>query len=162
MTFNKNTLQDLVISHLGAELQRAEQAAVTAHETATHEENKAENKYDTLGLEAAYLATGQARRVAEIRQNILTWRQLKPRDFSDARGVELGSIVCLANVDDVQTLLFIGPDGASMKLHHEGHSVQVISANAPLAKATLGKLPGTEISINLGGKLQQFELLWVQ
>jgi len=38
-----------------------------AHETATHEENIAENKYVTLGLEAAYLATGQARRAEAIR-----------------------------------------------------------------------------------------------
>ena len=28
----------------------------------------AENKYDTLGLEAAYLSTGQARRAEAIRQ----------------------------------------------------------------------------------------------
>ena len=32
------------------------------------EENVAENKYDTLGLEAAYLVTGQARRAEAIRQ----------------------------------------------------------------------------------------------
>ena len=31
------------------------------------EENIPENKYDTLGLEAAYLATGQARRAEAIR-----------------------------------------------------------------------------------------------
>lgn len=162
MNLNKAALLELVINQLADELQRAEYAALTAHETATHEENIAENKYDTLGLEAAYLASGQARRVAEIRQAILTWRQLRPREYSAERGIEMGSLVCLANADDVHTLLFIGPDGASMKLTVEGNNVQVISANAPLAKATLGKLDGAEIKVNLGAKVQQFDVLWVQ
>jgi hypothetical protein len=55
-------LQQQVLERLADDLPKAEQAVRTAHETATHEENIAENKYDTLGLEAASLATGQARR----------------------------------------------------------------------------------------------------
>ena len=41
----------------------------------THEENIAENKYDTLGLEAAYLAQGQAQRVNEC---YLSIQQFEP------------------------------------------------------------------------------------
>jgi hypothetical protein len=39
----------------------------------------AEDKYDTLGLAAAYLATGQARRAGAIRQAMANWRQFRPR-----------------------------------------------------------------------------------
>jgi hypothetical protein len=70
-------------------------AAQTAYETATAEENIAENKYDTLGLEASYLATGQARRTAEIRQALLTYQQLLLRDYDPARGVQIGNLVTL-------------------------------------------------------------------
>ena len=63
---DKQSIAQQVIEHLTGDLSAAEQAARVAHETATHEENIAENKYDTLGLEAAYLAAGQARRVEEI------------------------------------------------------------------------------------------------
>ncbi len=59
---DKFLLRQQVLERLAEDLQQAEQAVRVAHETATHEENIAENKYDTLGLEAAYLATGQARR----------------------------------------------------------------------------------------------------
>lgn len=56
---DKFLLQQQVLERLADDLLQVEQAARVAHETATHEENIAENKYDTLGLEAAYLATGQ-------------------------------------------------------------------------------------------------------
>lgn len=59
---DKLLLRQQVLGRLAEDLLRVEQAAQIAHEAATHEENIAENKYDTLGLEAAYLATGQARR----------------------------------------------------------------------------------------------------
>ena len=59
---DKSLLQQQVLERLAEDLLQAEQAARAAHETATHEESVAENKYDTLGLEAAYLATGQVRR----------------------------------------------------------------------------------------------------
>src|SRR3990167_5836127 len=61
-TLNKAQLLHQVIAHLETALSQAQQAAQTAYEAATDEENIAENKYDTLGLEASYLATGQARR----------------------------------------------------------------------------------------------------
>jgi hypothetical protein len=65
---DKFLLQQQVLERLAKDLLQAEEAARAAHKTATHEENIAKNKYDTLGLEAAYLATGQARRAEAIRQ----------------------------------------------------------------------------------------------
>ena len=59
---DKFLLQQQVLERLAEDLLEVEEAVRVAHEAATHEENIAENKYDTLGLEAAYLATGQARR----------------------------------------------------------------------------------------------------
>ena len=72
---DKLFLQQQVLKRLAEDLLQAEQAARAAHETATHEENIAENKYDTLGLEAAYLATGQVRRAEAIRKALANWRQ---------------------------------------------------------------------------------------
>ena len=66
---DKFLLQHQVLARLTEDLRHAEEAVRAAHETATHEENVAENKYDTLGLEAAYLATGQARRAYFLRES---------------------------------------------------------------------------------------------
>ena len=71
---DKLLLQQLVLKRLAEDLLQVEQAARVAHEAATHEENIAENKYDTLGLEAAYLAAGQTRRAEAIRQAMAHWR----------------------------------------------------------------------------------------
>jgi hypothetical protein len=53
-----------------------EKAARASHAEATHESSKAESKYDTRGLEAAYLAGGQARQVKEILDSIKAYEAL--------------------------------------------------------------------------------------
>ena len=55
-----------VIQRLRSDLALYHRAAVAARAEATHEQSKPENKYDTRGLEASYLARGQSRQVAEI------------------------------------------------------------------------------------------------
>ena len=143
------------------DLLQAEQAVRAAHETATHEENIAENKYDTLGLEAVYLVTGQVRRAEAIRRALANWRQFCPRPYDVQKGVQLGALVCLVDSDDKQQHLFLGPDGGSMKLVSGTQLVQVISSEAPLGRAMLGKCEGDEVSIQVARIPQQFEVLRV-
>lgn len=156
---DKKQLLRLITEKLAADLEVAVRAAQTAHETATHEENVAENKYDTLGLEAAYLASGQARRVEELRQTLITWRQLRPRPFDINQGIELGVLVQLAAEDGHEQWLFLGPPGASMKLQLADQTIQVLGNTAPLGKLLLGKKPGDEISLPVGSRQQIFEVL---
>ncbi len=158
---DKSLLQQQVLERLADDLRQVELAARAAHETATHEENVAENKYDTLGLEAAYLATGQARRADAIRQAMAHWRQLRPRAYDASKGIELGALVCLVDSADRQQQLFLGPDGGSMTLVSGAQPVQVISSEAPLGRAMLGKCEGDEVSIHVAPVRQRFEVLWV-
>jgi len=158
---NKALLQQQVLERLAQDLLQAEQAARVAHETATHEENIAENKYDTLGLEAAYLATGQARRAEAIRQAMASWRQFRPRPYDPGKGIQLGALVCLVDADDQRQQLFLGPDGGSMQLVSGAELVQVISSGAPLGRAVLGKFEGDEVSVQVAATRQQFEVLRV-
>ena len=58
---NKRLLLKEIVTSLEETLALLEKAARASHAEATHESSKAENKYDTRGLEAAYLAGGQAR-----------------------------------------------------------------------------------------------------
>ena len=154
-------LRQLVLDRLADDLLQTEQAARAAHAAATHEENIAENKYDTLGLEAAYLATGQARRAEAIRQAMATWRQFHPRPYDASKGIQLGAVVCLVDADDRQQLLFLGPGGGSMALAIDDQRVQVISIEAPLGRALLGQHEGDEVSIQTAPVRQQFEVLRV-
>jgi len=158
---DKFLLQQQVLERLAEDLLQVEQAARAAHETATHEESVAENKYDTLGLEAAYLATGQARRAEAIRKAMTLWRQFRPRPYDASKGIQLGALVCLVDAEDREQQLFLGPDGGSMKLVSGAQAVQVISSEAPLGKAMLGKCEGDEVSIQLAAGRQRFEVLRV-
>lgn len=157
---DKFLLQQQVLERLAEDLLQAEQAARTAHETATHEESIAENKYDTLGLEAAYLAAGQARRAEAIRQAMVHWRLFRPHAYDASKGIQLGALVCLAD-SDRQQQLFLGPAGGSMTLVSGVQLVQVISSDAPLGRAMLGKCEGDEVSIVVASIRQQFEVLRV-
>jgi transcription elongation GreA/GreB family factor len=158
---DKFLLRQQVLDRLAQDLLQAEQAVRTAHEAATHEENIADNKYDTLGLEAAYLVTGQARRADAIRQAIAHWRQFRPSPYDASRGIQLGALVCLVDSDDRQQQFFLGPAGGSMRLVSGAQQVQVISSEAPLGRALLGKCEGDEVSIQVAPTRQQFEVLRV-
>ncbi len=158
---NKSALHQQVISRLEDDLQQAQQAALTAYEAATHEENIAENKYDTLGLEASYLATGQARRAAAIRQTLASWKQLVIRAFDPQLGIQLGALIELSDDADRRQCLFLGPDGAAMKLQQDGQAVQVIGPQAPLGQSLLGKQVGDEVTLRLASGVQLLEVLSV-
>ena len=95
MPVNKQSVLQCIVEKLQVDLDVAVRAAQTAYETATHEENIAENKYDTLGLEASYLAAGQARRVEEIRQSLNLCRNLVLKPFDEQRGIQTGDLIAL-------------------------------------------------------------------
>ncbi|MCY1285553.1 hypothetical protein D9M68_408150 [compost metagenome] len=158
----KTHLLDLIVAALEADLALAQRAAQTAHETATHEENVAENKYDTLGLEAAYLAAGQSRRVEELRQALAAYRQLRLRPFEAARGIQLGAWVVLGDEDGGEQQFFLGPDGAGLKLPCDGQAVRVISPHAPLGQQLLGKGVGDEVLLGSGRQARVLEILRVE
>lgn len=159
---DKLWLQQQVLQRLADDLQRVEQAARFAHETATHEENIAENRYDTLGLEASYLATGQARRAEALRQALLQWRQWVPPSYQPALGIQLGALVWLVDADGLEQQLFLGLEGGTMKLCHGDAPMQVISTQAPLARALLGKCEGDEVVLQVGAVRQYLEVVRVE
>lgn len=158
---NKTDLLARIIERLGVDLDVAQRAAQTAYEAATAEENIAENKYDTLGLEASYLATGQARRMEEIRQARLAYQQLTLRDYDPEAGVQLSNLVLLADEQDRQQRVFLGPEAAGLKIGEGQALITVITPRSPLGQSLMGKLKGDEVVLVLGNGRQVYELVEV-
>ncbi|WAG77867.1 GreA/GreB family elongation factor [Metapseudomonas furukawaii] len=158
---DKARIHRLILDRLAADLELLQRAAQAAYEAATHEENVAENKYDTLGLEASYLATGQARRAAEIKHSIGLFQTLNLRPFDPQRGIQLSALVVLAAEDGSEQWLFLGPEAAGLKVQLEGEEITVITPRSPLGQALLGKAEGAEITLNIGKGHQHFEVLQV-
>ena len=155
---NKNAVHLLMLEKLEIDLDVLQRAAQTAYEAATHAENLAENKYDTLGLEASYLATGQARRVEEIRQALKQCRAMALAPYDAASGIQIGALIELEAENGSAQWLFLAPDAAGLKLEHGEQTVTVITSRSPLGAALLGKQLDDEVQINVGGAVQVFTL----
>ncbi|WP_426134485.1 GreA/GreB family elongation factor [Pseudomonas sp. PWP3-1b2] len=153
---NKHTVHQRVLEKLSVDLDIAQRAAQTAYETATHEENIAENKYDTLGLEASYLAAGQAKRVEEIKQSLALCQNMQLGAYDDQRGIEVGTLLGLEDENGREQWLFLAPDAAGLKIDVVGQPVTVITPRSPLGKSLLGKFEGDEVEILVAGARQHF------
>jgi uncharacterized membrane protein len=73
---NKQQLITIIVSSLSQQLQKAIAAANEAHAAAVDDQSVAETQYDTLAIEAGYLAEGQSRRVTEFQQAIDAYQAL--------------------------------------------------------------------------------------
>ena len=153
---NKNTVYLLLLKKLEVDLDVLQRAAQTAYEAATDKENIAENKYDTLGLEASYLATGQARRVEEIRQALKNCQAMTQAPYDTAQGIQVGDLIRLEAVNGNEQWVFLAPDAAGLKLIQDDQTITVITPRAPLGAALLRKQPDDDVQINVGGTVQTF------
>ncbi|MGC1329402.1 MULTISPECIES: GreA/GreB family elongation factor [unclassified Pseudomonas] len=151
---NKHALRQLIVDRLAEDFDVLQRAAQTAYETATHEENVAENKYDTLGLEASYLATGQARRMEEIRQALSLYQQLALRDYDHPQGIQIGALVALEAENGQVQWLFLGPEAAGLKITLGERLITVITPRSPLGQSLLGKFEDEDISLTVAGVRQ--------
>ena len=90
---NKRVLIKKIVARLADELEVYFRAARASRAEATHEQSKAENKYDTRGLEASYLARGQSRQAAEIQAAIAAFEKLDARKLGPGEPIEVGAFV---------------------------------------------------------------------
>jgi len=147
---NKRALVEKILKHLSAELALYYKAARAAHAEATHEQSKAENKYDTRGLEASYLARGQSRQAAEIVQAMEQFKQLPLKNYSPTDAIDLGAIVELKGKAE-RSFYFIGPRAGGTEILHEKKDVLVITPQSPLGRQLAGKKQGDRLQIEIGG-----------
>ena len=150
-----------VIEHLRfaleAQLTTAKIAAKTAHDSATHEENIAENKYDTLGLEAAYLAQGQAQRVNDCYKSI----ELFDAIFNEkpTTKIAVGSLICLEDEANLQKWFYLGPVAGGLTVTVKNHVIAVVTPGAPMGKQLLNKQIDDEIIITISGVVHEYAVV---
>jgi len=158
---NKRALIKKILAQLTAELEVYFRAAHAAHAEATHEQNKAENKYDTRGLEAAYLARGQSRQAMETRAAIAAFERLAPRKFGAGEPIDLGALVEVEQRRE-RTLYFIGPKAGGTEVVHEGREILVITPQSPLGEQLQGKHAGDRLQLDRGGERNPYRVITVE
>src|SRR5210317_1869598 len=112
---NKELILNKIIALLTEDLKILTEAAKTAHAAATHTECLPDNKYDTTGLEASYVAQGQANRAQEIRQSLESYRKLVLRTFDEETPIRLTALVTIEADDGSCRQVFLGPDAGGLK-----------------------------------------------
>jgi transcription elongation GreA/GreB family factor len=156
----KAALIKQIITSLTESLGVLEKAARASHEEATHESSKAESKYDTRGLEAAYLAGGQARQAREILDSIKAYEALPTKDFAPGTPIALTALVEL-DVDGTQSTYFIGPKNGGLEIKHRREEIMVITPQSPLGQNLIGRKAGQRWAAKLGGSTVKYYIISV-
>lgn len=138
---NKKAVIDAVLAELINQLELATGASREAAEYATHEESRADSKWDTQGLEASYLAAGQAAQVLEIRKSIQLWSSHLDGAPLLSRRIEAGALFELQFSGSGQWF-FLSTTAGGLSVQVQGTQVMVITAQSPIARQLVGRAVG--------------------
>ena len=152
---NKRALIEKIVKQLTSDLEGYLRAARAAHAEATHEQSRAENKYDTRGLEASYLARGQSKQAAEIEAAIEAFGKLDGRAFAPGEPVDLGALVELECAGE-RTIYFIGPKAGGTEVMHQKREVLVITPASPLGEQLMGRKQGEFLQMTIAGATNKY------
>ena len=153
MTIDKTRLLQALLEVLEDDLDLQTRAANLARDEATNEESRAENKYDTRGQEAAYLAEGQAKIASELVEALSLYRSLSLGDNRPPNAITVGAVINIRRAGS-SILGFLGPRAGGTEFVYEGATYTVITPVSPLGRALLGRRQGETVHLPARGKPQ--------
>jgi transcription elongation GreA/GreB family factor len=156
----KKIIRDILV-YLEQELSAIINAANNAHLAATDDQSVAETQYDTLAIEASYLAEGQSRRVTDIQQAKHEVEQLVIRKFHENSPITLGALVKIMNEDNVKQWYFIAPAAGGFCGMLNEQSYTVVTPSSPMAKALIGKFINDEVELMIGVNKRLNEIIGI-
>jgi transcription elongation GreA/GreB family factor len=157
---NKRLVLKKIIRALEEHLEVLARAAHASHLEATHESSKAESKYDTRGLEASYLAGGQARQARDILEAIKEYQALPVRELGPEDAIDIGALVKL-QANTTSNLFFLGPKSGGLEIEHEGEEITVVTPQSPVGQNVMGKKAGEKWEAKVGGSVMKYRVVKV-
>jgi transcription elongation GreA/GreB family factor len=157
---NKRAIIQKITAKLVAELEIYFRAAQFSRAEATHESNKAENKYDTRGLEASYLARGQSKQAAELEAAIAEYQKLGVKKFAPGDAIAVGALVELEHGGE-NSFYFVGPRAGGTEVIHDRKEILVITPQSPLGEQLIGRKSGEQPQLTFGGAKAAAKILSV-
>jgi len=156
---NKNNIRSLFIKQLQHDLRTLEQAVALARDTATHSDCLGSSKYETMGLEASYLAQGQGLRLLDIERSLTCFTQLDLSTPSEV--VTLSSLLLLEDESGHQQWLWLAADAGGLSITMDNKTITVITLKSPLGKALIGKHCDDAFELNIAGTTREYQILSV-
>ena len=138
---DKTSFFNALIDKLREELIHAVNASKDAAEYATNEESRAESQWDTQGLEASYLAAGQAGKARQWAAAIEELQSERDDLLKPNQQVSLGALFSCDFGEVAEWFFFAGTAGGQ-SISIDNYEVTVITAQSPLAGRLLGRKAG--------------------
>ena len=132
-----------------------------AADGAINEESKAENEYDTRGLESSYLAAGQSKRVEDLIGDIQILQKLKIEDFDEDTPIGLSALVTIEDDDGESKHYFLLPKHGGLKIEIKKINVHTMTPEAPLGNELIDKCAGDTFELSLKGHKREYQILEV-
>ena len=157
---DKKTIIDAALKALASKLEAMRSSAEETRKGATHEESRPENDKDTRGLEASYLARGQALRVREMTEAMAQLRYMELFGFGGGKPIALSALVVVEAESEVRYLLLV-PAGGGVKVRVDDLDIQLVTPQSPLGRALLHKEVGDVFELRVHGQLREYEVMEV-
>lgn len=154
----KKILIDRLIDFANQELSALEASAKANRDFATDQEFKAESKYDTRALEAAYLASAEGRRVEELKLEIQILQDVDFEASKKLSEISIGALVELQHKNQTRKYFLIPTAGGTV-LDVQGEPVMVVSIFSPIGNALMGLKAGDEFEVETPKEVRQYKVL---
>lgn len=141
---NKRQVIELIREELHAQFEMVKRACDTAREDATDDESRAESKYDTQGLEASYLAAGQAQRAEELAAAMKMLNAEPFPSYGKSDPIGEGALVEVDLAGEPEWFLFT-PCSGGMVLSAEETEITLLAPGAPLREELMGLKSGAKL-----------------
>ena len=143
---SKPVIVKRIVAQLGEELETLASASRAMHADASDEQNKAEDQYDTRGLETAYLASSQARQATATEEALAAYQTLKLAKFTAKSPIGLTALIELESHGE-RMWYFLGPKGGGIEIK----DVLVITPESPIGHELMGRKTGEQFKFHAQG-----------
>ncbi len=147
---DKAPLINEIRAYLKQQLNEAILAANNARNDAIDDESVAETQYDTVAIEASYLAEGQSRRVEEHQLALQTLNEMAVYAFDNESTINLSALIQLEQDMKNDHWFFICPVAGGFNIQMNGCKITVVTPHSPIGAALMNQYVGDEIKVNLG------------
>lgn len=155
---DKRLVFDALCGKLEEEIETSVGASRDAADYATDEEARADSKYDTQGLEASYLAAGQASMARILAADLGKLRNLREELIVPREKVLRGALV-ECDFGDFSEWFYVCPVGGGETLEVDGREISVLSGKSPLGSSLLGKNAGDSFRLPNGNSGKVLRIL---
>lgn len=154
---NKQLVMHRILAKLEDERDVLIRAARDSRTEATDESSKSESKYDTRGLEASYLAGGQARLADEAEQALKLVQRLALIDFELGDEITIGALVEV-KAKKKSSFYFLSPRGGGVQVEVDGQVVIVLTPQSRLGQMLVDKVAGDTFTFEQGGAEVEYRI----